>query len=378
MSTLTVTQDTDYSSGILFNIDAITFNVDAGEPNATATFSAGSFGSGVLNNVLITSDAKQNIIIVDMPTTGTFSAAGWQFSNWTSPDFVAINGTSGADIITGPSSPGATVILRGGGGADILYAGSSGALFEYVASGDIKAGEQLIGSAQTDAIRVFSSPNGTNYNLSLVEMTSINALSMTFGTLDGIARVTLSGNQVGAGGITTITDAASLHDALTVKGASVDMSGVTIAGWTNGDDSLMIVGTKLANTLIGSTEDDDIIGGRGKDHLTGGGNDDTFIFNSKADSLKGAAHRDVIHDFTQGSDLIDLHLIDAKSAKAGNQTFHFIGAMAFHHKAGELRVSFNDAADLAVVSGDTNGDGKADFQIAVQTPVALLATDFVL
>lgn len=376
MATLTVTQDTDYSSGILFNIDSITFNVAAAEPNATATFSAGSFGSGVLNNVLITGDAKQNIIIVDMPTTGSFSAAGWQFSNWTSPDFVAIKGTNGADIITGPSSPGAMILLRGDAGADILYAGTSGTTFEYVASDDIKVGEQIFGSAQTDRVRIFSSASGTNYNLSLVKMTSVEVLTFEGGVLDGIASVTLAGSQFGAGSITQISDAAIFHEALTVKGAAVDLSGVTFFSWTNGDDSISIVGTRKANTLIGSSEDDDIVGGRGRDNLTGGGNDDNFIFKSKFDSLKGATHRDVIQDFAQGSDLIDLHTIDAKANKAGNQTFHFIDAKHFHHKSGELH--FVTKSGFLLAEGDVDGDGKADFQIEVHGPATLLASDFVL
>ena len=80
---------------------------------------------------------------------------------------------------------------------------------------------------------------------------------------------------------------------------------------------------------------------------------------------------------SEGDD-IDLAGIDAKAGVAGNQAFKFIGAAKFHHKAGELQVKYNDATDIAIVSGDVNGDGKADFQIEVHSATALQATDFIL
>jgi serralysin len=46
-------------------------------------------------------------------------------------------------------------------------------------------------------------------------------------------------------------------------------------------------------------------------------------------------------------------------ASARGQAFHYIASKHFHHKAGELNFSNH------VLSGDTNGDGKADFQIHV-------------
>jgi Ca2+-binding RTX toxin-like protein len=373
MTTLTVTQDFNYGSSLLNNIDAITYNT--ADPSATAQFSAGSFGSGILNNVLITGDSKQDIFIVNMPTTGTFSAAGWQFSNWDGPDFVGINGTSGADIITAPSGSG-FAFVNGGGGADILHAGSTATTFSYGAGSDIKAGEQVFGGAGQDAIRPSSNGSAPSYDFSLVALSSVEILLMDIGTADGAAKVTLAGSQIGSGGINLVSSGDIFHDALIVKGAAVDLSAVTFSLWTNNDDSITISGTKHANILIGSSQDDDIIGGRGRDHLTGGGNDDNFIFKSKMDSLKGATHRDVIQDFAQGSDLIDLHKIDANANKAGNQTFHFIDAKHFHHKAGELH--FVTKSGFLLAEGDVNGDGHADFQIEVHGPATLLATDFVL
>jgi hypothetical protein len=98
--------------------------------------------------------------------------------------------------------------------------------------------------------------------------------------------------------------------------------------------------------------------------------------------LKGAG-RDVIFDFDgtrdvgDDLDLIDLSGIDAKKGH-GNQAFHFIGAQKFHHKAGELQVKYNSVTDIAIVSGDIDGNGKADFQIEVHSAAALAKADFIL
>lgn len=113
--------------------------------------------------------------------------------------------------------------------------------------------------------------------------------------------------------------------------------------------------------------------------MTGGSSNDLFDFDSIADSKKGLL-RDVITDISGlgGGDLdkIDFSDIDAKKGGADN-AFKFITSH-FHNKAGELLVKFNAAVDIAIVSGDVNGDGKADFQIEVHTTELLQNLDFVL
>lgn len=116
-----------------------------------------------------------------------------------------------------------------------------------------------------------------------------------------------------------------------------------------------------------------LAGGLGKDILTGGAGDDMFEFNSVRDAKRG----DVIKDFSTGSDidLIDLEGIDARTGGADN-VFKFIGKHAFHHKADELHYVKNHGS--AVVEGDVNGDGRADFHIKVDHVNALSADDFIL
>ena len=70
------------------------------------------------------------------------------------------------------------------------------------------------------------------------------------------------------------------------------------------------------------------------------------------ESARGAK-RDVILDFSPGSDLIDLTQIDAKKGGADNH-FKFIGTAHFHHKAGELHYVKHPQI-FVVVEGDVNG-----------------------
>jgi len=84
---------------------------------------------------------------------------------------------------------------------------------------------------------------------------------------------------------------------------------------------------------------------------------------------------DHILDFASG-DLIDLSRIDA-IAGGSDDPFHFVGASAFSHTAGELR-AFQQSPGHWQVEADVNGDGAADMVIAVTTDHALAAGDFVL
>ena len=185
-----------------------------------------------------------------MSSPGTFSAAGWQFSNWSPPDYIGITGSSGADTITPPS--GSRSYIGGGAGADSLYADSAGTTFQYEPS-DIQAGEQVIGGAGIDSLFPESLASAPVYNFSVVKLSSVEFLDLNIGTVPGTATVILSGNQIGAGHIATVYSGASFHNTLIVKGSAVDLSGVNFTSWTNNDDSITIKGTKGANTLIGST-----------------------------------------------------------------------------------------------------------------------------
>ena len=141
-----------------------------------------------------------------------------------------------------------------------------------------------------------------------------------------------------------------------------------------GDD--LLDGGTAADKLIGGDGNDTLIGGLGKDRLIGGDGADKFVLSGKLDSVKGIG-RDVIKDFSHAEfDKIDVSLIDANEKLVGDQKFKYIGDNAFTHHRGELHEI--QLANKTLVEGDTNGDGKADFQIEVTGHLHLVKADFIL
>jgi Ca2+-binding RTX toxin-like protein len=137
----------------------------------------------------------------------------------------------------------------------------------------------------------------------------------------------------------------------------------------------------LGDTIFGNIGNDTINGLGGNDKIDGGADQDfykgakgadRFVFSLATDTAVGAT-RDVIQDFHHNQhDRINLSAIDAKEGPAGDQAFHFIGHHQFSGKAGELRFAKH------VVSGDTDGDGTADFEIGINGKVDLVKADFIL
>lgn len=161
---------------------------------------------------------------------------------------------------------------------------------------------------------------------------------------------------------------------LTLAGtAAINGTGNDLGNRLSGNDAVNTLrGLRGNDTLAGLGGNDVLVGGAGGDALTGGAGADLFCFESLGDST--ATARDRISDFsrTEG-DRIDLHLIDANSALAGDQAFRMV--TAFDGTAGVLTVTADSGGWL--VSGDVNGDKVADFVLLV-AGVAPVAADFVL
>ena len=137
-----------------------------------------------------------------------------------------------------------------------------------------------------------------------------------------------------------------------------------------GDDRLE--GGTGNDTLRGDAGNDVLVGGAGKDMLFGGDGADVFLFCALNDSASGSG-ADVISDFSAPElDKISLAGLDANAAVVGNQAFSFIGSGAFNGVAGELRYSGG------LVQGDVDGDGHADFEIAIANLTPLASEDFIL
>jgi Ca2+-binding RTX toxin-like protein len=151
-----------------------------------------------------------------------------------------------------------------------------------------------------------------------------------------------------------------------------------------GSGNDVLKGDKAANRLEGRAGNDNLNGGGGKDVLVGGlGQDklkggsgrDYFDFDDIAHIGLGAKTCDRILDLGD-SDRIDLKTIDANTIKPDDQKFKWIGERDFREKAGELRVDFKKS--YALVSGDRDGDGEADFHLRLDRVDALSKGDFVL
>ncbi|MET3899018.1 Ca2+-binding RTX toxin-like protein [Devosia sp. UYZn731] len=146
---------------------------------------------------------------------------------------------------------------------------------------------------------------------------------------------------------------------------------------TSGNDT--INGKGGNDTINGMAGHDIINGGAGYDVMTGNTGNDTFVFGNAAEIGSRAGARDVITDFTQGQDKIDLSAIDANSKLTGNQDFTFIAGndASFTKTPGELAWHTEAATGRTVIQGDINGDGVHDFEIELKGLLNLKASDFI-
>jgi Ca2+-binding RTX toxin-like protein len=133
-----------------------------------------------------------------------------------------------------------------------------------------------------------------------------------------------------------------------------------------------------ADTLFGGTGSDHLTGGKGKDILYGGDGTDTpdnaadhFVFTGISDSTVARAGRDVIMDFEDNFDQIDLSALGH---------LNFVGMFApFTGTGPEVRISAEPSG--WVVQVDRNGDTKMDFAIEIRDldhAIEWDATDFIL
>ena len=357
------------------------------------------------------------------------------FTGVTLDGIVRIDAGTGNDTVTG--SAGADNIL-GGGGNDLLRGGDGDDVF-LVGRGD--GVDRIEGGDGYDTIRAIEDgtaigvqwftgleaiDGGGFANVTILGSTGADALNLTDLAVTGISRIDLgagddrfrgsagadrvvggkgddmllgnggddvfeiaagAGNDTidGGDGFDTLLVAAPVFvwsnvanveavtgTALRLTGTAaadtLDFSGVTLTGVTRidaglGDDS-----------VTGSAGEDRIALSDGRDVLAGGTGADVFVFERLAQSRVAAA--DLIADYVAGEDRIDLTALDASTRTAGDQAFAFVGTAAFTGVAGELR--YDVSGGVTSVSGDINGDRRADFQLDLKGALALTETDFLL
>jgi serralysin len=193
----------------------------------------------------------------------------------------------------------------------------------------------------------------------------VAANTATGANISGFAKDTIFGfeNVIGGSGNDTIHGSAAAN---------------ALEGGGGGNDILLGFGGN--DTLHGGAGADSLVGGKGKDQLTGGPDTDFFRYSALSDSGITAATRDLIVDFQQGIDRIDLSFIDANTTNAAgsNDGFTFIGNnVPFTGIAGQLHAFWSAIGQI--VEGDVTGDAKADFSIEIKDPthaITLASTSF--
>jgi Ca2+-binding RTX toxin-like protein len=158
-----------------------------------------------------------------------------------------------------------------------------------------------------------------------------------------------------------------LKDVEGVIGTSYDddIYGNAAANSLNGAGGNDLISGRGGDDFInGGNGNDFIYGGAGKDQLTGGLDSDIFIFIAQDDStLAGGKPEDVITDFQQGQDKIDISGLDfalnellvLDNQNAGGTNYSYVGIDANHNgmfDEGEFVIAVKMAAGSMLSSGD--------------------------
>lgn len=263
-------------------------------------------------------------------------------------------------------------LIYGGQGHDDLTGGQGSDAFFFGDDGRFTAADQVDGQGGLDDQLGLRGDYSGGVTFLATTMTNIETLVLISATDARFAApgtafdydITLDDANVGAGKVLTIS-------------ANALKAGEDVAfdGSAETDGSFRFMMGAGNDSMTGGANADQFWGRLGQDVMTGGGGNDTFYFRAITESTTGAM--DQITDFNAG-DHIDLSVIDASTAAGGNDAFSYIGGSAFNHVAGELRVSGSGTS--WTVEGDVDGDGIADFAIAVTTlgAYSFTGSDFVL
>ncbi len=347
--------------------------------------------------------------------TGAIDLTGNELDN-------RIHGNAGANVLSGGAGDDALSgnagddVLIGGDGRDRIEGGDGFDVASYATAGAgvtvrlDRVGPQNTGGGGADKLASIEGVIGSDFADTLVGNAQDNVLSGGGG----------SDSLNGAGGNDTLIGGAG-NDYYLVDGASVTvvetadagidtvragidytladnvenlfLAGAARAGTGNALDNTL-TGAGASNTLLGLAGDDALFGGGGRDTLEGGDGGDLIDGGAGKDTLTGGSGRDVfefhdgdfaatraladvITDFSQADgETIRLNAVDADVTVAGDQGFAWIGNGAFTGVAGQLH--FIHQGGNTYVEGDTNGDGLADFAIALTGLHGLMVEDFVL
>lgn len=296
--------------------------------------------------------------------TGTITAGSLAISGGNQQDFLFNTGTINGDINLGGGDD--WLDLRGGH--------VSGAV-----SGALGSDTYLISEAVVALVEAAGIPGEIDTVRSTVSYqleANFEALVL-LGATDVTGQGNAAGNAVtGNAGDNRLSGLGGQDGVAGNAGNDTLLGGTGNDTLTGGDGDDVLRGGVGLDTLNGGDGDDSLLGGAGKDLMTGSTGEDAFVFAAPGDTAGTQGTADIITDFVQGSDMIDLSRIDARSATAANEAFAFIGAGAFTNVAGQLHVV--QAGGNTFVEYDRDGDGLAEGVIRLNGLFTLTVADFAL
>lgn len=284
-----------------------------------------------------------------------------------------IEGGAGNDTITGDAG---SDTIRGGAGNDTISDNGGSETYRF----GLADGHDVISdTAGEDSIIIEASG---------AALTSLGAADSGGGSGDLVISfngqsITINDHFAGANKVENLTfqGGASYHGFALGSSAykvSADDTGTRDGAGT----SDLLAGDGAANTinggagidlLFGAGGADRLVGGAGRDLLVGGDGVDIFDFDAIGDSTNAA--RDVIDDFTNGFDKIDLSTIDATPGGADN-AFSFGGNTS---AVIARSVTWIESGGQTLIQIDNTGNTVADMVIVLNgTGLGLDATDFLL
>jgi Ca2+-binding RTX toxin-like protein len=285
------------------------------------------------------------------------------FANVRTVGGVAVSGTvrqvinmgSGNDRLLGGAK---TELVSDGLGADSTSLGGGNDTYFAVGAGPEDGNDTVAGGTGTDLYDARNFKESVLVNLDTVahDLSPLvpGAARISAGTAFGsavsgaVAVDRLSGFENASGGLG--------NDVIYGSGATN-----LLRGW-EGADTLM--GYDSGDRLDGGAGTDTLVGGGQRDDLIGGAGADIFSFVKASDSGTTSTTRDVIRDFENDMDRIDLRVMDAKAGTAANEAFTFLGTnVAFTGQSGQLRSVWT--AQGQRLEADLDGDRDADFSVAI-------------
>lgn len=246
-------------------------------------------------------------------------------------------------------------IAAGGDGARFTIDAATGAL-RFTTAPDFEAPTDADGN-NSYAVTVTATDAG-----GLVDQ---QALTVIITDVQGAA-------QSGDGGANALT---GTNENETIKGNG---GNDTLTGLGGADK---LYGGTGNDRIDGGDGDDLIVGGAGADTLTGGMGDDLFQIENVRASGTTATARDLILDFAQGDDRIDLSKLDADAFALGNQSFTLLTpAGAAFTGAAQARFTHVQlgGVDHTLIELNLDADADAEVSLALLGRVDLVASDFLL